>query len=126
MKQNNINKSLKPSRQHIVLSCSYNTIIKKQPTEHILMNSRKIKLALTVGLINKETGNALQILRDMMQAFGDEVGAFLGLKETGTLNLSASHIQHSYAMTFERCTLNVDLVSNAKAQTQVVRQFNLC
>ena len=90
------------------------------------MNIKKIKMALTIGLMkNKDTSNTMQILTDMMQNFREEVGSFLGQQETGKRALNAYHVQRSYAIEFERCTLNVDLIANARNNTQIVKSFNL-
>ena len=90
------------------------------------MNIKKIKMALTVGLMkNRESANSLQILKEMMNAFQQEVGNFLGLQELGMQNLNASHVQRKYAIQFERVTLDVDLVANSRTNTQIVKSFNL-
>lgn len=89
------------------------------------MNSRKIKLALTVGLMNAEaSNNAIYFVKEVMQGF-QEVGAFLGsvLKDKSTLN--SNHIRQTYAVQFENCTVNVDLVSNPNTQYQYVQGFQL-
>ena len=90
------------------------------------MNIKKIKMALTIGLMkNKDASNVMQILTDMMQNFREEVGSFLGQEEVGKRALNAHHVQRSYAIEFERITLNVDLIANARNNTQVVKSFNL-
>ncbi|PSR08520.1 MAG: hypothetical protein DA408_00740 [Bacteroidetes bacterium] len=88
------------------------------------MNTRKIKLALTAGLINKNTNsNALASVKDLMTSFADEVGHFLGLINMGNASLGSNTIRESYALRYENCTLNVDLVSQANRQT--IQGFNL-
>lgn len=90
------------------------------------MNIKKIKMALTIGLMkNRDNSNALQNLKELMQNFGEEVGNFLGLQELGQQHLNASHIQSQYMLRFERCTLNVDLIANHRTQTQVIKSFNV-
>lgn len=89
------------------------------------MNIRKIKLALSVGLMNSESGNILQVIREQMHTFKGEVGNFLGLSEVNNNRLNRNHIKHTYAMRFENCTLNVDLVTNPRTKTQVVQGFQL-
>ncbi len=89
------------------------------------MNIRKIKLALSVGLMNTESGNILQVIKEQMCTFKGEVGNFLGLTEVNNNRLNRNNIQHTYAMQFENCTLNVDLVLNPRTKTQVVQGFQL-
>ena len=90
------------------------------------MNIKKIKMALTVGLMkNRESQHALQNLKEMMNNFREEVGNFLGLQELSIQMLNANHEQRSYAIQFERCTLSVDLIQNPRNNTQIVKSFNL-
>ncbi len=90
------------------------------------MNIKKVKMGLTVGLMkNRERINSVQAFKDLMQNFGTEVGTFLGLQELGSIALNASHIQRSYAIQYERCTLRVDMVANHRTNTQIVKSFNL-
>jgi hypothetical protein len=88
------------------------------------MNIRKIKLALSVGLMNQEAGNAVNKIERMMDNFREDVGDFVGRRELRKSNLNRSHVQQTYALQFERCTLNVDLVSNLATNTQVVNTFS--
>lgn len=83
-------------------------------------------MALTVGLIkNRESSQSLQALKELMHSFGGEVGNFLGLQKLDQQLLNANHVQKRYALEFERCTLNVDLIANSKTKTQVIKSFNL-
>ncbi len=88
------------------------------------MNTRKIKLALTVGLLNKEgENNVLSAIKELMSEF-KEVGAYIGWKLTRKSPLNPSHVQRSYALRFENCTLNVDLVSNPNTKNQFIQGFD--
>jgi len=91
------------------------------------MNNRKIQLALTVGLLQNgdQQQNALQAIKDMMSSFKDDVGGFMGQVRLKNAPLNRSHIQETYAIKFEKCTLNVDLILNPNTQTQVVQRFRL-
>lgn len=83
-------------------------------------------MALTVGLLKQnDSGSALYTVRDILQNFSDEVGAFLGLQEVGSQPLNSNIRQRTYALQFERCTLNVDLIANQRTQTQEVKSFHL-
>ena len=89
------------------------------------MNTRKINLALTAGLINKNTnGNALVAVKDLMNAFADEAGRFLGLKPLGNAQIGNA-VRESHALSYENCTLNVDLVSHPQAKRQTIQRFQL-
>jgi hypothetical protein len=88
------------------------------------MNTRKMKLALTAGLINQHTsGNALQAVKDLMNNFADEAGRFLGLSRERAIKLGAQTVQHTVALRYEHCTLQVDLISHPHRQT--IQQFRL-
>jgi hypothetical protein len=90
------------------------------------MNSRKIKIALTVGLMNNRAdSNALQNIMELMSGFKEDVGNFLGWSMVKKSLLNRSHEQQTYAMRYENCTLNVDLVANSQTRTQVVQGFQL-
>lgn len=90
------------------------------------MNNRKIKLALTVGLMNAGTNgnNVLNFVKEMMLGF-KEVGSFLGLVLKAKNNLNASHVRQTYAIQFEHCTVDIDLVSNPMTQYQYIQGFQL-
>ncbi len=90
------------------------------------MNIRQIKLALTVGLLNSQSEhNPLNIVKELMLNFREEVGNFLGLQVIKDAPLSRSHVQQTYALQFERCRLDVDLVSNRQTNSQYVQGFQL-
>ncbi|RMF03071.1 MAG: hypothetical protein D6772_02610 [Bacteroidetes bacterium] len=88
------------------------------------MNTRKIKLALTAGLINKNTSsNALQAVKELMNNFADDAGRFLGLIPGRAMKLGGQSVRQSYVFRYENCTLNVDLVSHPHRQT--IQRFHL-
>ena len=60
-----------------------------------------------------------------MNAFGEEVGRFLGLSKTSDTLLNQNHVQETYAMQFENCRLDLDLISNPVTQKQTVKGFQL-
>lgn len=89
------------------------------------MNSREIKLALTVGLMNTEAGNnSLGCLTELMLGFKG-VGSYLGLKKLKRSKLNRNHIKQTYALQFENCILDVDLISNRATKSQFVQSFQL-
>ena len=90
------------------------------------MNTRKkIKLALTVGLLNyKSPRNVLRTVKELMAEI-KEVGAFLGQSVIDIVELSQGHTKARIALQYEHCTLDLDLVSNSFNATQVVQGFDL-
>ena len=89
------------------------------------MNNRKIKLALTIGLMNSEKGiNPIGFIRELMLGF-KEVGKYIGMKMVKNAKLNTNNFLQTYAFQFENCTLSVDLVSNPKAKFQHVQSFNI-
>lgn len=89
------------------------------------MNIKKIKLALTVGIINAGSGGALGKIRELMLTLKDDVGAMLTTRELPMAVLGPNMVQHSYALQYERCTLNVDVVCHTQTQHQMVRTFRV-
>lgn len=89
------------------------------------MNTKKIKLKLSVGLINlKNTTNLLKSVMFMMQDFKEDVGNYLGLipgafKTTGELS------KHTYTIQYENCTIDLDLVVNQTTQNQFIYSLDL-
>lgn len=88
------------------------------------MNTRKLKLALTAGLINHNTnGNALSAVKDLMSNFADEAGRFLGLVPGRKQRLDDQAFRQNYALRYENCTLSVELVSHPHRQS--IQRFQL-
>ncbi len=84
-----------------------------------------MKLELTVKLLNSGMReNLLSFIQELMQGF-KEAGNFLGLSLKDNSELNPSHIKQTYAIQFENCTLDVDLVSNAATRNQYVQGFQL-
>jgi hypothetical protein len=89
------------------------------------MNIRKIKLALTAGLINQNTnGNALNAVKDLMTSFADEAGRFLGLNAISNSQIGNA-VRERYTLNYEHCTLNVDLVWHPQFNRQTIQHFQL-
>jgi len=89
------------------------------------MNTRKIKLALTAGLINKSTGtNALASVKDLMSNFVDDAGRFITLTPLSNRTIGST-VKERYTLQYEKCTLNVDLVSYPKANHQMIQAFQV-
>ena len=89
------------------------------------MNTRKIKLALTAALINKNAStNALASIKDLMVHLVDDTGRFIRLTSLSNRTMGST-VKERYALQYEKCTLNVDLVSYPKANHQMVQSFQV-
>jgi hypothetical protein len=89
------------------------------------MNLRKIKLALTIGLVNDPTTNPVVTIKNAMRDFTDQVGKFLGFVVTGEKVIDENRYSKSYAVQFENCQLQVQLVTNKLNKIQAVRDFKV-
>lgn len=90
------------------------------------MNLKKIKIDLTVKLMNlKNQSNTLQIIQESMVSFKEEIGNFLDVVMLNDLGLSPSIVKRTYAMRFEKCTLNVDLVVNQMTKSEYINGFSM-
>lgn len=89
------------------------------------MNNQKIKLALTVDLINSSpTRNIPGFIKEVMSRF-KEVGSFLGLRQVAKSVINRTHIKDIYAFQFENCRLDVEMISNPITRSQYVQGFQL-
>ena len=96
------------------------------PIRPMTMNTRKIKLALTVGLINSGTQhNVNQAIQDVMADLQEEVGAFLGLRPVRRSPLGDYGFREEVSYQYENCTLNVDVVHPARTAGASVQRFRL-
>jgi len=89
------------------------------------INFKELKLALTVKLMNlQKRKNMLDAVRELMLQF-KEVGAFLGLAVTERSRLDHRRIKRIYAIQFEQCQLDIELISDSQTQHQVINTFYL-
>ncbi|MCB0619229.1 MAG: hypothetical protein KDC43_15870 [Saprospiraceae bacterium] len=89
------------------------------------MNLRKLKLDLTIALMNDANGvDVLQTARDVLQSF-DGVGHYNGLSVVKKSTLDPEHIQRTYALQFDNCTLDLELISNVRANYHTLSAFQL-
>ena len=90
------------------------------------MNTQKIKMALTAGLINQNTNdNVLPKVKQLMGNLAEEVGSFLGLSRLSDAVLNRNTVHEIYALRYEKCTLNLELISHAQTSVQTVQRFQL-
>lgn len=89
------------------------------------MDSRKIKLALTVDLINYDNQhNLLDQIKNVMSRF-TEVGAFLGERITLKRKINEVHERQSYAIQYENCTVDIDLIEDERNAHKIVQGFKV-
>lgn len=90
------------------------------------MNIKKIKLDLTVKFLNLgNNSNILQGVKDAMSSFREEVGTFHGFTVSNDTGIGQGVVKRTYAMRYDKCTLNVDLVMNQRTSSQYLNGFQL-
>jgi hypothetical protein len=87
------------------------------------MDLRKIKLDLTIALMNNQN-DALKAAEEVMLSI-EEVGRFNGLQVISESDLDDEYKQQRYSMEFDNCVLNLDMVSNATLDYNIVNNFQL-
>ncbi len=85
-----------------------------------------MKLALTVDLMNL-TGSFSPIasLQKLMGRFKEETGPFKGSKELRSSIIGAGLQRKTYALQFEKVTVDLDLITNEFSHEQLVKGFDL-
>ena len=90
------------------------------------MNIRKMKLALTVDLMNLPGSyTSMASVQDSMSRFKDETGSYKGCKESESTFIQAGIQRKTYALQFENVTLDLDLITNEHSSEQLVKGFDL-
>ncbi len=88
------------------------------------MNLKKIKLALTIDLLNqKNNHNILGIIREVMNTLRAEVGSFLSQTLTTTRPLG-DLVKQTYSLQYENGTLDLDVVVNQTTLNQYIYSFD--
>ena len=88
------------------------------------MNLRKIKIALTVGLMNIDPNESVPNVRNLMSDV-QEAGSFLGQALVSNESLGDNLTKKKYAIKFENCTVNLDLLSNMITNNHTVQGFQV-
>jgi len=87
------------------------------------MDIRKLKLDLTVALMNDYGGDILGMARDLMENHESQVGRFLDMRLVNQAALDQDHEQVLYSMEFERLSLDMQLISNMSTNDQTLNTF---
>ena len=90
------------------------------------MNIRNIKLELTVTLMNNlSSKNYLGEVKQLMQSFQAQVGAFRREETLNDTDLDKEHSLRTLALEYDNCVVNIDLVTNNTTRMQYVNHFDL-
>lgn len=90
------------------------------------MNLRKIKLALTVDLLNSPIGdNPIHFAKSALEKFGHEAGGYQSTSETKRLRINDKLEHSTYAIKFDNCTLDLVLVSDFGKSNSTIQGFDL-
>ena len=90
------------------------------------MNKRRVKLELTTELINqKEQHNVLEAIQQFMRTLRDEAGRFIKMITVKKEDLGRMISKKTYALQYENCTVDVELILNAGTKSQDLYRFDL-
>ncbi|MFM8451015.1 MAG: hypothetical protein ACKOAY_12995 [Haliscomenobacter sp.] len=88
------------------------------------MNIKKVKLGLSVRLLNLEAENILQGVKDAMQDFQSEVGNLICISLVDDNSLNPSYRFKEYAFSYEHVQLHVEVVNNPFTKLQMLQNFS--
>lgn len=90
------------------------------------MNFRKIKLALTIDLLNHpDSHGVVHFAKEKMVSYKAEIGDFQEVMETGTSHLGENMEMRSVALQFEHATLNLEVVEDNRKNKEYLQKFTL-
>lgn len=90
------------------------------------MNLRKIKLALTVELINSpNTEHPLNSAKTFMEKYETETGSYQGSSVIEKTQLSDNLEKSTHKLRFDNCTLDLNLISDNRACKSLLQSFDL-
>lgn len=89
------------------------------------MNTEKIKMSLTLDLLNRSTRrNTIGFVKTIMAEM-KEVGAFVTSTLIDDKKLDSKNNIQRHSMQFENCILDINLVHNAHTNGQRIQGFEL-
>ena len=74
--------------------------------------------------MNAGNSNLIQATKELVAGF-KEAGAFLGQQLVGKNLLSTNTENEHYAIRFENCTVDVELIANRHNRNQYIRGFQI-
>ena len=90
------------------------------------MNLRKIKLALTVDLLNSPNSESpLNSAKSVMEKYRNEAGDYQSTSITHRAKLSDYLEQSTHAIKFDNCTLDLNLIEDNRASKSLLQGFDL-
>lgn len=90
------------------------------------MNIRKIKLALTVDLLNHLTSDdPVNMAQETMESFCNEIGGYNGIVETENVLIDEKMELSTFDMLYDNCTLSLEVVRNKNTNKEILQGFNL-
>lgn len=90
------------------------------------MNTQKIKLALTINLLN-QTATTLQpiiAIKEVMRS-AEGVGSFVSASVSRRRQIDADNEAALLEMNYEHCTVHVDMINNQRTQRQYINGFDV-
>ncbi|MEO1518513.1 MAG: hypothetical protein AAFV95_26085 [Bacteroidota bacterium] len=90
-------------------------------------NLRNLKLWLTTEIINHQNDNSniLHAIRDLMNTVKEQAGKFLEIILTDSQPFNGGIVRQQYAIRYENCTLDLDLMTNKVTRQEYLSNFNL-
>ena len=88
------------------------------------MNIRRIKLALTVELMNS-SDNPIGSVKELMRQFKNQVGTLRKTSESGEVVLDDNNNLKSIVLQYDRCVVNLELVTNQYSRNQYLNKMDL-
>jgi hypothetical protein len=89
------------------------------------MNIRNLKLSLTVDLMNLPHSQSPLLFACKVMMRHKVAGKFKGVRQTGSSKIGDFFEKLTFALQFERCTLDLELVSDNRQHQQFIQGFNL-
>ncbi len=90
------------------------------------MDIKKIKLALTVDLMNlPDSQNPVNYAKVAMDNYSNEAGGYKSSVETKKSAINEEIEWSSFDIQFEHCTLSLDLIRNRNTKKEFLQSFNL-
>lgn len=88
------------------------------------MNIKRLKLGLSVRLMNTEAENILQGVKEAMQDFQSEVGNLICISLIDDNSLNTSYRFKEYAFSYEHVQLHIEVVNNPFTKMQMLQNFS--
>ena len=91
------------------------------------MNKRKLKLDLTIDLINQkdQKSGVLKTVKNILCRVRTETGNLLEEAVERMEEIEAGITRMIYKLRYENCTVNIDLTMNKVTQQQYLNSFDL-